>query len=191
MEGLTINVGWEYFLGVMAAIVGIAWYTSARFTALETSMKWVEKTLGRFATLETSIKWVEKTLGELKISSDNEKTPAFGADSPINLNERGREWLTESGLKEYIENHQDKLLEVCHEKDQTNPYEVQEHIFNLFNGLSLDAEFEENLKKFAFEKGTTLNILRRIGALYFRDICLKKFNMNTEDIDLHDPQKNS
>ncbi|APO49705.1 hypothetical protein LUI11_35090 [Bradyrhizobium diazoefficiens] len=45
MEGITIHIGWEYFVGLLSALIAVAWYSSGRFTALETSMDWVKNTL--------------------------------------------------------------------------------------------------------------------------------------------------
>ena len=46
---LTIQISWEYALGIIGAIIAgsasIAWYASGRLTALETSMEWVKSTL--------------------------------------------------------------------------------------------------------------------------------------------------
>jgi hypothetical protein len=45
MNSIIINVNWEYFLGVMGALIGIAYYTSARFSRIETSLEWIKDTL--------------------------------------------------------------------------------------------------------------------------------------------------
>ena len=169
---LVINIDWPYFLGIVGALIVGAWYTSARFTALETSMQ-----------------WVKETLNELKIGSDNASKPAFGSHSPVSLNELGKAWLTESGLKTYIDSHKKELIDISEEKRDTNPYEVQKHLFKIFDTLTLEPTFDDKLKKFAFEKGTTMGVLRRIGAIYFRDICIGEFGMSREDIDKHDPEK--
>jgi len=183
MDELTINITWEYFLGIITAILAlmistfcgiltVAWKGSARFTALETSMQ-----------------WVKDILKELKISSDNESADAFGSHSPINLNKKGETWLTESGLNTYIDSHKSDLMSQCEAQRSTNPYEVQKYIFNFFDELQFDPAFDSKLKQFAFEKGTTVNILRRVGAIYFRNLCIAEFGMKAEDIDAHDPEK--
>lgn len=45
MEGITIHIGWEYFIGLLSALIAMAWYSNGRFTALETSMDWVKNML--------------------------------------------------------------------------------------------------------------------------------------------------
>ena len=174
MEGLTINIGWEYFLGIMAALIAVAWYSNGRFTALETSMK-----------------WVKDALHDLKVGADNTSgpAPAFGSGSPINLKPTGEKWLSESGLKDYVEIHKDELMKICEEKRGTNPYEVQSHVFRIFDTLKLEPKFEDKLKKFAYKTGTSMSVLRRVGAIYFRNLCLDNFGMNREDIDTHNPSK--
>ncbi|MDA9473447.1 hypothetical protein XI03_02740 [Bradyrhizobium sp. CCBAU 65884] len=45
MEGIIVHIGWEYFVGILGALLAIAWYSNGRFTALETSMDWVKNML--------------------------------------------------------------------------------------------------------------------------------------------------
>lgn len=156
----------------MGGLVAVAWYSSSRFTALETSMK-----------------WLKESLHDLKVSTDNASNPVFSQQSPVNLNKTGDVWLIESGLKEYLDSHKKDLLDICEEKRSTNPYEVQNHIFRHFDTIKFEPAFEDKLKKFAFEKGTNMGIVRRVGAIYFRNLCLDHFGMNREDIDVHDPDK--
>lgn len=171
MEGVIIKIGWEYFLGIIAGLIAVAWYSSSRFTALETSMD-----------------WVKGLLKEVKLSSDNSATPAFAAHSPVNLTATGEKWLNESGLKEYIDANKDKFLQTCQEKKDTNPYEVQKHIFKVFDELPLEVAVDDKLKAFAFSKGTTMGVIRRVGAIYLRNLCLESFGMQKEDIDKHNPE---
>ena len=65
---------------------------------------------------------------------------------------------------------------------------MQKHAFKLFDELTLDTALEDKLKKFAYEKGTTVNVLRRVGGIYLRNLCLEYFKMNKDDIDKHDPE---
>lgn len=169
---LTISIEWPYFLGIVGTLILMAWYSSARFTALETSME-----------------WVKEILKDLKTGADNAANPAFAAGSPVNLNSTGEIWIYESGLKDYINSNKDSFLKQCVEKKETNPYEVQKHTFKIFDEIIFDAAFEDKLKKFAFEKGTTMSVVRRIGGIYLRNICLDSFGMNKDEIDRHDPTR--
>jgi hypothetical protein len=170
---LNIQITWVYFLGIMGALILVAWYSNGRFTALEISMT-----------------WLKENLNDLKVGAENSSspTPAFGSSSPVNLKPIGEQWLSESGLKDYIEENRQNLMEICEEKNGTNPYEVQNHIFRVFDALPLESGFEDKLEKFAYEKGSSMSILRRIGAIHFRNLCIDEFGMNREDIDKHDPE---
>lgn len=176
MDGLLIHVSWEWTLGIFvslsAALIGIAWKASARFTALE-----------------TSVEWIKTSLNDLKINAENNasKTPGFIAHSPVNLTKAGEHWLADSGLKEYIDTHQEQFLGVCGAKRETNPYEVQQHAFALLDHVSFEAAIDNRLKTFAFEQGISMSVLRRVGGIYLRDLCLERFGMNTDDIDKHAP----
>lgn len=172
MEGLIINIGWEYFLGIIAGIIGIAWYFGHRL-----------------GVIEGAIEWLKDTVKELKITSDNERTPAFSSQSPVNLNELGEKWLEDSGLKEYLDNHKTEIIKACEEKKEANPYEVQQYVFNFFDTYEFGTDFENKLKKFAFEKGTSMNMVRRVAAIYWRNLCLVEFGMKKDDIDKHIPPK--
>lgn len=168
MNDLAINIGWEYFLGIMGALLGIAWYAGSKFSKIE-----------------TSIEWMKDAIHELKTASDNEKSPAFEIKSPVNLNKRGEDWLRKSGLKKYIDENKEIFLVACEEKREANPYDIQEHIFKFFDEVKFEKGIETQLKEFAFKNGTTMNIMRRVAGIYFRNLCLQEFGLNIEDIDRH------
>ena len=172
MSSLTITIGWEYFLGIMVALIVVAWYSNGRFTALETSME-----------------WVKELLKEVKLASDNAATPAFAAQSPVNLNALGDTFLLQSGLKEYIDKNKDFFLDECRTKGSANPYEVQQYSFKLMDEYKFDEAFYDRIKKFAFDKGTTPAILRRVGGIYLRNVCLDSLGMERDDIDQHVPSR--
>ena len=155
---INITIGWEWALGIFGLLILIAWKGSARLAALETSMD-----------------WVKDTLNDLKVAADNAPRQVFGVGSPIDLRPVGLDWLNESGLKAYIDANSDKLLNLCEEKRSTNPYEVQKHIFAMFDTLQIAAGVEDRVREFAYEQGTTTAILRRVGAIYLRNLYFEKF----------------
>ncbi len=173
MDGVTIIIDWALFLGIIGALIGFAWYSS-----------------GRFTKLETDTEWIKDLLKALKVTMDNRDVGAFASNSPVSLTVIGTGLLNESGIKKYIDSGSAELFEKCEIKKQTNPYEVQKHIFELFDKIELPKETDDEVKKYAYDKGISSDIIRRVGAIYFRDICLGKFRMKTEDIDKHDPAKN-
>lgn len=177
MTGLTINISWEWALGIFIAISGalitIAWKASGRFTALE-----------------TSVEWIINILKDIKVNSDNNASgiPAFASHSPLNLTPIGESWLEESGLKNYINSNPDQFLGVCNAKKGENPYEVQKNALKILDEVQFELSFDDQLKKFVFEKGTTMGVMRRVGGIYLRNLCLGNLGWKQEDIDKHDPR---
>jgi hypothetical protein len=45
MNGLIIYVDWQYFLGLLGALVGIAYYANGRLTKIETTVEWLKTLL--------------------------------------------------------------------------------------------------------------------------------------------------
>ena len=45
MNGLTIFVDWQYFLGILGALIGMAYYANGRFTKIETTVEWLKEIL--------------------------------------------------------------------------------------------------------------------------------------------------
>jgi hypothetical protein len=45
MNGLTIYVDWQYFLGILGALIGMAYYANGCFTKIETTVEWIKETL--------------------------------------------------------------------------------------------------------------------------------------------------
>jgi len=155
---INITIGWEWALGIFGLLILIAWKGSARLAAIETSME-----------------WMKSNLNDLKVAVDNALRQLFSVGSPIDLRPLGLTWLNESGLKSYIDANSDQLLTLCKEKRSTNPYELQKHIFAMFDTLQMATNVEDRVKKFAYEQGTTMATLRRVGAIYLRNLYFERF----------------
>ena len=170
MSEIIIKIDWPYFLGIIGTVttslVVIAWQSGSRFSKIE-----------------TAIDWLKDAIKDIKVDNNNKIINAFKNASPVNLTERGKQLLTESGLKKYINDNIQNLMEQCQTKEKTNSYETQEFIFNLFDDLILTADIDKKMKDYAYKQGISTDIVRRTGAIYFRDICLNNFNMKIEDID--------
>lgn len=131
--------------------------------------------------------WVKDHLKELKLASDNAARPAFASQSPVNLNKLGEEFLSESGMRKYIEDNKDFLLSECKKMGNENPYQVQENAFKVMDEYKFDDAFYAKLLKFAFDKGTTPAVLRRVAGIHLRNVCLDSLGMDRDDIDKHTP----
>lgn len=45
MNDVIIYINWEYFLGLLGTIIGIAYYANGRLTKVEISLEWLKDTL--------------------------------------------------------------------------------------------------------------------------------------------------
>lgn len=154
MDGLTINLTWEYFLSVMGSLIAIAYYAN-----------------GRFTRLETDFQWLMDTLRDLTIRAENVSAKLFSAGSPISLTATGYRALRQSGLKSYIDRQKSDLVPRLRTDALADPYTVQETAFRLLAELRFDEGFTLHLKKFAFKNGMSTDLLRRAGAIYLRDLA--------------------
>ena len=169
---ITLNISWEWALGIIGTLLLLAWKGSSRFSAIETGLEWI----------------VDR-LKDLKIDIDNVRNQAFQNNSPLVLTTKGTQWLNDSGLKEYIDANLPILRKSCAHKQETNAYEVQQHVFSLFDKMEFEKSFDDRLKQYAYEQGISMEVLRRIGAIYFRDICLTDFKMDMKDLDSNHEEK--
>src|SRR4051794_32762724 len=89
---LTIDINWEYFLGIIGTLIALAYYTN-----------------GRFTRIETNFEWLADTVRDLSIRLENVSANAFEVRSPISLTPSGEQLLRDSGLKSYIDRNKDEL----------------------------------------------------------------------------------
>jgi len=152
---LIIKIGVEGALGIAFTVCGsllaVAWWTGNRFGELGASIK----------GLDTRLTNIEGNMSGL-----------IQHKSPISLTESGREALVKSGLIDFIDKNKNEFLSNCKTKYKiTNAYDVQTSAFEYFEKFNFDIDVENRLKKFAFEEGIDMNIVRRLGGIYFRDVC--------------------
>jgi len=43
MDAIVITISWEYFLGLLGALIAVAYYSNGRFTAVETDIGWLKE----------------------------------------------------------------------------------------------------------------------------------------------------
>lgn len=166
---LVINIGIYKTLTLLASLILGAWYLSHRLTKIETKVDGFENRL-------------------TNLSGRMDK--AFDSGSPITLLPKGKIILEDSGMKKYIDDHKDELLAQCKTKSSmSTPYDIQEASFKVFDELNFGNEFETMLKSSAFKHGVNMDTIRRVGGIYFRDICLNTSGFKLEDLDK--PKTNS
>jgi hypothetical protein len=152
MNGIVIQVNWEYFLGIIGALIGIAYYAN-----------------GRLTRLETSVEWLTEAVRDLAVRVENGTHKLFNAGSPVALTKSGQKTLVQSGLKSYIDAREEYLLARCQGANAADRYGFQDRAFRLFSVLDFDKPFDQQLSEFAFENGMSTALLRRAGAIYLQD----------------------
>ena len=155
MDGIVITIGWEYFLGVMGALIAIAYYSNGRLTALE-----------------TNICWLKEMISELSIKTENASAKLFKNGSPVSLTSTGYHALARSGLRSFVDAHRRTLLETLNAESLSDRYEIQRRAFGILAELTLDEPVARHLKQFAFSNGMSTVILRRAAAIYLRDLAV-------------------
>jgi len=152
---LTINIGWEFFIGLLGTLITLTYYAN-----------------GRITRLETNFEWLTEVVRDLIIKIENTSAKAFEIASPISLTATGERLLRNSGLKSYIDHHRDELTARLRVRAPLDLYSVQESAFRLFDHICLDDSFARHLNKFAYRNGASTDLLRRVGAIYLRDISV-------------------
>jgi hypothetical protein len=154
MDALIINVSWEYFLGIIGSLIAIAYYTN-----------------GRFTVIETDIGWLKETLSDLAINAENITAKLFKNGSPVSLTASGYLVLQRSGLKSYIDTKRRKLLAAINVRPASDPHDMQRRAFRVLAELNFEEMVGHHLSNFAFSNGISMSILRRVGAIYLREIA--------------------
>jgi hypothetical protein len=151
----SISISWEYFLGIFGTLTALAYYAN-----------------GRLTRLETNFDWIADAIRDLTVKAENISAKAFEVGSPVSLTATGEQLLRDSGLKSYIDRRRDELTPQLGARAPLDLYTIQENAFRLFDRISLEEPFARHLNKFAFRNGTSTDLLRRVGAIYLRDIAV-------------------
>jgi hypothetical protein len=152
MGTLAINISWDFFLSVMGSLIALAYYANGRFTGLE-----------------TNVDWLKETISELLINAENIRTKLFKNGSPVTLTATGYHVLQRSGLRSYVDSKRHNLLSAL--RVSSDQYELQRKVFQLFAQLRFEDPVARHLHDFAFANGISTDLLRRIAAIYLRDLA--------------------
>lgn len=156
MDNVVITISWEFFLGIIGSLIAIAYYTNGRFTGIE-----------------TDVDWLKEMISELLINAENIHSRLFKIGSPVSLTATGYHVLHRSGLKSYIDTKRSRLLSALRAGTSTDRYDLQRRAFRLLAHLSFEDVVAQHLNNFAFTNGISPALLRRIGAIYLRDIAVQ------------------
>lgn len=162
-QNLVIYIGTYKALSLMGAVVLGAWYAARKLTRVETKLD----------TFEPRLTNLEGRVDKL-----------FEGQSPIALLPKGEKILEDCGLKQWINDRKDELLRRCRFIDPlANPYDIQDEAFALFEQMDFGSKLDKTLKTVAYQNGVSMESVRRIGGIYFRDICLNSVGFDPRDLD--------
>lgn len=171
----------QAILGIVVVIfgMGIAWGT------LKNSVKNVSDSVKEIKDdIKNNISTDLKDVRERFAALEGRTAGLFDSHSPISLTDKGNEYLQASGLKEYIDSQVDVLIAACSQQGNlATPYDVQSSVFDFFEDFRFPEEEANKFKTYAFNQGISMDAFKRIGAIYFRDICLEAQGFKAEDLD--------
>lgn len=134
--------------------------------------------------VDTNIRPDLKDVRERLATWEGKNAGLYQSQSPISLTKEGKRYLQESGLLAFIDENQDDLMLQCdHDRTMQTPYDVQQISFEFFDELDLPDEVEQEVKTYAYNHGVSMDSMRRIGGIYFRDLCLEAHRLNPNEID--------
>ncbi len=164
MTELIIQIDILYFLGIIASLIGIAWFAGIKIGKIENSIEWIKNEIE-------------------KIWNIVREKPITVSNSPMVLNETGQKILNESGIKNIILENKEMLLNAIREKNPETAYDVQEIAKKVVNLLKENTDIFIRLKNGAFKSGTNIDSVLLVGSFPLRDMALKELGFKTEDLD--------
>ena len=163
-------------VSVVGVIIGIFVYKE-KVKNLEENMKEVKADLkeirDKVIACETSLK---------------EREPFTKRKSPVGLTDRGKEFLNNSGGKDFIDNNFAVLKLEIEKSDPKTAYDVQEKSKVVLKNMA-NTDIFNPLKEFLFKEGLELDDLITVMGIYLRDKFLPEKGFLPEDVDKTDPTK--
>lgn len=156
MEMLVTKVGGGYLLGISVLLTAVVFYIH-----------------GRFKIFGTDVAWLKGVISELAINAENVSAKLFRSGPSPSLTAAGYHVLQRSGLKSYIDTKRSILLTTLKARTSGDPHAIQQRAFRLVAELSLEDAVERHLNTFALNNGLSADLLRRVGAIYLRDIAIE------------------
>lgn len=174
MEGTIITIGLIEALTLIGSLIATIFLAAWRLS-------------GSISRLDATITGLLTRLDDFHdrlINIEGKGNNAFQSSSPVSLTEKGKRIVEETGLKPFIDEHKDEFIQRCaKEKNVATAYDVQEAAFDFFNEYRFDPEFENKIKEFAYREGVSMDVVRRVAGIYFRDEFLKDRGMDVKEID--------
>lgn len=176
----SIEIGfWESVLGIVVILVGagIAW------GKMHSSICGIKESLDR--KIEPELKDVRERfiVVEDRVGS-MWKDRLAPSSSPRQLNERGKDILAASGIREVIDGNKDKLFELIRKRNPTNAYDAEKEITETVMDIRKYCPKEiDKLKDGAFRVGSDIDAVLFVGGIYLRDLIFKDLGFSLDELD--------
>lgn len=135
---------------------------------------------------------LDKLIGKVSVLlKDSLADTLSSSNSPRQLNDLGKKVLVDSSIKQVLEPLFDTIVEQVRQKSPENPYQAQEILFDVVQGLKDDEGLIQAIENGAFLSGHTPEEVLYVGALNMRDSVIEKLGLKVGDIDTYDPSNKS
>lgn len=106
------------------------------------------------------------------------------ATSPRQLNQRGNDILSQSGIKRIMEEKKQDIINLVKEKNPQNAFDAEAAVLAVVRELpELFPEIIETLKTGAFKVGADLDALLFVGAIHVRNEIFSDLGFSLDDLD--------
>jgi hypothetical protein len=152
----------------------------------------------KIAEISKDVEYIKKDVNEIKPDLKNVREKVSGIvpkveklweknftynSSPVSLNKKGKKLLKESGIDKIIDSKKKKLCDFIINKKPQTAYDVQELSKETIKLILKDKKISKKLKNLAYQEGVGIEEILFVGAIYLRDIALKKCGFKLKDID--------
>ncbi len=168
---INITTG-KLVIGILAFFLGLLAIVWKGKTEIATAIK---SEIGDFKDRFISMESKMEILWKDKIAPSN---------SPRQLNERGNDILTKSGIKEIVDEKKPYLLSLVKEKNTKNQYDAEKAVEEVMNGLPAHCpDIVDKLKDGAFKTGVDISTMLFAGSIYLRNEIFGDLGYSLTDLD--------
>lgn len=185
---MTIATLFTDYWAVLIALVGVIWWASRIDTIVGGLGDKFKSIDDKFKSIDSEFEKINTLLSDIFSLVRGNRVDE--TNSPVRLNDYGRELSEKLNISEFIQVDL-KNLKI---NKTMNPYQIQEACFDyaqakLINDISPDAR--EKLEQLAYDEGVEIQKVLRVLGIELRDAKLKELGVNTSNIDQHDPEQKS
>lgn len=149
----------------------------------------IEKTVN---ILESTLERIDKHIDKLESKLDATLISAISkSNSPRELNDVGKKLVQDSGIAKIVEENKEWIFEQVKKQSPQNSYRAEQFIIAAVEQLGTQPNLINKIEESAYQTGQLKEIILLAGALFIRDEILKRFNMNSKDIDAFIPPEKS